>query len=98
MIRVSNLVKSFGDLRAVDDLSFAVGPGEIFGLLGPNGAGKTTTISVLSTLLPADAGSASVCGHDVAAEPGAVRRLIGVALAAGLGLAGEVQRRGGGLG
>ncbi|MBK7702768.1 MAG: ABC transporter ATP-binding protein [bacterium] len=78
MIRVSNLVKSFGDLRAVDDLSFAVGPGEIFGLLGPNGAGKTTTISVLSTLLPADAGSASVCGHDVAAEPGAVRRRIGV--------------------
>ena len=78
MIRVNNLVKSFDDLRAVDDLSFAVGPGEIFGLLGPNGAGKTTTISVLSTLLPADAGSASVCGHDVAAEPGAVRRRIGV--------------------
>ncbi len=78
MIRVEHLHKSFGDVRAVDDLGFAVEEGEIFGLLGPNGAGKTTTLSILSTLLPADAGRVLVCGHDVAREALAVRRCIGV--------------------
>ncbi len=54
---VSGLGKSFGDLQAVDDLSFEVAPGETFGLLGPNGAGKTTTISMICGLLDSDAGS-----------------------------------------
>lgn len=78
MIRVENLEKSFGSVRAVDGVSFTVDPGEIFGLLGPNGAGKTTTISVLATLLRADAGRVTVCGHDPAVDPAAVRRRIGV--------------------
>ncbi|HPF35033.1 MAG TPA: ABC transporter ATP-binding protein [Candidatus Krumholzibacteria bacterium] len=78
MIQVRDLRKNFGDVKAVAGVSFEVGQGEVFGLLGPNGAGKTTTISILSTLLPADGGSARVCGHDVAAESHAVRRRIGV--------------------
>ena len=78
MISVSDLVKRFGTVTAVDGVSFDVGEGEVFGLLGPNGAGKTTTISVLSTLLPADAGRVSVCGHDVARDSVQVRRRIGV--------------------
>ena len=78
MIEVRDLVKKYGSLRAVDGISFAVEKGELFGLLGPNGAGKTTTINVLATLLPADGGRARIGGHDVAADPAAVRRLIGV--------------------
>ncbi|HPF71430.1 MAG TPA: ABC transporter ATP-binding protein, partial [Candidatus Krumholzibacteria bacterium] len=78
MIEVRDLVKKYGSHRAVDGVSFDVARGELFGLLGPNGAGKTTTISVLATLLAADGGKARIGGHDVAAEPAAVRRLIGV--------------------
>lgn len=78
MIKVKNLVKKYGSLRAVDGISFEVGKGELFGLLGPNGAGKTTTISTLATLLPPDGGQASIGGHDVAGNPGQVRRLLGV--------------------
>ncbi len=78
MIKVTELVKSFGTLTAVDGLSFDVREGEIFGLLGPNGAGKTTTISALSTLLPVDSGTIIVCGHDTAREPVQVRRRIGM--------------------
>ena len=78
MIQVKELVKSFGTLTAVDGLSFDVREGEIFGLLGPNGAGKTTTISALSTLLPVDSGTITVCGHDTAREPVQVRRRIGM--------------------
>ena len=78
MIEVQDLVKKYGPLRAVDGISFSVARGELFGLLGPNGAGKTTTISVLATLLPADGGHARIGGHDVAAAPDKVRRLIGV--------------------
>jgi len=78
MIEVRELVKKYGAQRAVDGLSFDVGRGELFGLLGPNGAGKTTTIGVLSTLLRADGGRASIGGHDVATDAAAVRRLIGV--------------------
>jgi ABC-2 type transport system ATP-binding protein len=78
VIEVRDLVKKYGSHRAVDGLDFSVARGELFGLLGPNGAGKTTTISVLATLLPADGGRAVIGGHDVADEPGAVRRLIGV--------------------
>ncbi|MEO0495094.1 MAG: ATP-binding cassette domain-containing protein [Actinomycetota bacterium] len=75
-IEVDGLVKTFGEHRALDGLSFTAAPGEVLGVLGPNGAGKTTAINVLSTLLAPDGGSASVCGHDVAAEPEAVRRSI----------------------
>lgn len=78
MIQVHDLVKKYGSHRAVDGVSFSVEKGELFGLLGPNGAGKTTTISVLATLLPADGGQASIGGHDVAGDPAAVRRLIGI--------------------
>ncbi len=78
MIEVRNLVKKYGAKRAVDDLSFRVERGELFGLLGPNGAGKTTTINVLATLLPSDGGQASIGGHDVSRDAAAVRRLIGV--------------------
>jgi sodium transport system ATP-binding protein len=85
MIEARNLVKEFGRVRAVDDVSFSVQAGEIFGLLGPNGAGKTTTLRILATLLTADSGRASVAGHDVASESEAVRSLIGV-VNGGMGL------------
>ncbi len=68
---------SFGSLRAVDGISFAIGPGEVFGLLGPNGAGKTSTIRVLTTLLRADAGEVRVFGYDVRREAMRVRHHIG---------------------
>jgi ABC-2 type transport system ATP-binding protein len=74
---VDDLVVRFGELEAVGGVSFAVAPGEVFGLLGPNGAGKTTTIRVLTTLLPPTEGRALVAGHDVRAEPLAVRASIG---------------------
>ncbi|GGL43442.1 ATP-binding cassette domain-containing protein [Nocardia jinanensis] len=77
-IEANDLVKVFGTQRAVDGVSLAVPQGSVYGVLGPNGAGKTTTIRMLATLLRPDAGSARVFGHDVVAEPGAVRSLIGV--------------------
>jgi len=78
MIEARDLVKSYGDVRALDGLGFAVAPGTIFGLLGPNGAGKSTTVKVLTTLTRPDGGSATVAGHDVLHDPGKVRRAIGV--------------------
>ncbi|MBW6466346.1 MAG: ATP-binding cassette domain-containing protein, partial [Brevefilum sp.] len=78
ILEVQNLVKKYGDLRAVNGISFSVQEGEIFSLLGPNGAGKTTTISILSTLFAPTAGDAFVCGHSVTKEPMAVKRAIGV--------------------
>jgi ABC-2 type transport system ATP-binding protein len=78
MIEVSELRKSFGDLAAVDGLSFQAQPGEIFGLLGPNGAGKTTTISCLSGLLTPSSGAIRVGGHDVVHDGVAARRVLGV--------------------
>jgi ABC-2 type transport system ATP-binding protein len=77
-IDVDGLTKRFGETTAVDDLSFTVGEGELFGLLGPNGAGKSTLINVLCTLLGPTEGTASVNGHDVRRETGAVRDSIGV--------------------
>src|SRR5438067_2941777 len=79
-IRVENLVKSYGAVRAVDGISFQVEAGQIFGLLGPNGAGKTTTVEILEGLREADGGLAEVLGMDVRAQPTAVQRQIGVAL------------------
>src|SRR4249919_1142573 len=72
------LVKTFGDLRAVDGIDLEVRRGEVFGVLGPNGAGKTTMLKMLATLLPIDGGTAEIFGHDVRREGHVVRQLLGV--------------------
>jgi ABC-2 type transport system ATP-binding protein len=77
VIVVEELRKRYGEVQALDGVSFEVREGEVFGLLGPNGAGKSTTVRVLVTLTHADEGRASVAGHDVRSEPNAVRRAIG---------------------
>ena len=77
-IVVEDIRKRFGDFTAVDGVSFAVQPGEVFGLLGPNGAGKSTLIRMLTTLLPPTSGTAHVAGFDVAKNADGVRRSIGV--------------------
>jgi ABC-2 type transport system ATP-binding protein len=77
-IQVEHIVKKYGDFTAVNDVSFDVKSGEIFGLLGPNGAGKSTLIRMMTTLIPITAGIARIGGHDVAKDPDAVRRTIGV--------------------
>ncbi len=78
MIEVKNLTKKFGDVTAVDDISFSVPKGEIFAFLGPNGAGKSTTIKMLTTLLHATSGSIVLNGHDPAKNPHEVRRSFGI--------------------
>jgi ABC-2 type transport system ATP-binding protein len=78
IIGVEHLVKNYGDLRAVDDVSFSVDQGEIFGLLGPNGAGKTTTINILCTLTKPTSGRASINGFDIVHQQGQVRQCIGL--------------------
>jgi ABC-2 type transport system ATP-binding protein len=78
MIEVEQLRKSYGEFIAVDGVSFAAHPGEIFGLLGPNGAGKTTTIGCISGLLTPTAGHVKVMGHDVVREGTAARANLGV--------------------
>jgi len=78
MIEVENLKKQYGDLVAVDDVTFRSKPGEIFGLLGPNGAGKSTTIGCISGLLRPGAGRIRVMGYDVVTEGPASRRRLGV--------------------
>jgi len=77
-IRVENIVKRFGDFEAVKGISLDVLAGETFGLLGPNGAGKSTLIRMMTTLIPITSGRAWIDGHDVAADPDAVRRCMGV--------------------
>jgi ABC-2 type transport system ATP-binding protein len=80
-IRANGLSRDFkGGTRAVDDLSLAIAPGEIYALLGPNGAGKSTTVLMLTTLLRPTRGSAAVAGHDVRRDSAAVRAAIGVTL------------------
>lgn len=78
MIRVENLTKKFGDFTAVDDVSFDVKKGEVFGLLGPNGAGKSTTLRILSTLARPTKGTASIGGYDIVKSDTEVRKLIGI--------------------
>ena len=78
MIRVDNLVKTFGELRAVDGVSFHVRPGEVFAFLGPNGAGKTTTIQMLTTLLRPTSGTMSLDGLDPVERPLDARRRFGI--------------------
>ncbi len=77
-VEVDRLSKRFGDFTAVDEVSFTIEHGEIFGLLGPNGAGKSTLIRMLTTLLTPSAGRARVAGFDVVEDPNGVRRAIGV--------------------
>ncbi|MBY0375776.1 MAG: ATP-binding cassette domain-containing protein [Bryobacteraceae bacterium] len=82
MIEVENLSRHFTDkkrgvVKAVDEVSFRVKPGEIFGLLGPNGAGKSTTLRIIATLLAPTSGVAKLAGYDVTREPERVRRMIG---------------------
>ncbi len=79
-IETHDLVRSFGDKRAVDGVNLSIPAGEIYGFLGPNGAGKTTTVRMLCTLLRPTSGTALVSGLDVADDPGSVRLNIGVAL------------------
>ncbi|MEW6586289.1 MAG: ATP-binding cassette domain-containing protein [Nitrospirota bacterium] len=78
IIKVEGISKKFGELTAVNNVSFEVNEGDIFGFLGPNGAGKTTTINILCTLLSPTSGRASIAGHDCAKEPSEVRKAIGI--------------------
>ncbi|WP_125574502.1 ATP-binding cassette domain-containing protein [Levilactobacillus huananensis] len=77
-IEISHLTKRFGEKRAVDDISFNVRRGEVFGLLGPNGAGKTTTLRMMTTLLKADSGQVKIFGHDNVKESRLVRSMLGL--------------------
>ena len=77
-LRIQNLTRRFGNLVAVDNLSFDIRQGEVFGLLGPNGAGKTTTLSMLATMLAPTSGSATVNGISIAEDPDGVRKSIGI--------------------
>jgi ABC-2 type transport system ATP-binding protein len=76
MIEVTGLNKRYGAFTAVQDLSFAVRPGEVLGLVGPNGAGKTTTLRCLAGIIPATAGSVRIAGQDLAADPVAAKRAL----------------------
>lgn len=78
IIAVKNLVKKYGELVAVNDISFTVAPGELFGFLGPNGAGKTTTINILCTLSKPTSGQAVINGFDVIRQHNQVRQSIGL--------------------
>ena len=78
MIKVTNLHKSFGDVKAVRGISFEVRDGEITGLLGPNGAGKTTTLRMLYSLLPPDEGEIRIDGLDPTRDAMAIKRTLGV--------------------
>jgi ABC-2 type transport system ATP-binding protein len=80
VIRVSDLRKCYGDVKAVDGVTFEVGKGEVFGMLGPNGAGKTTTIETLEGLRNPDSGKVEVLGLDITRNPQAIKQRIGVQL------------------
>ncbi len=80
MIQVMDLVKRYGETVAVDNISFQVKKGEIFGILGPNGAGKTTTLEMIEALRPIDGGQIMVGGIDVARQPARVKEIIGIQL------------------
>ena len=78
MIRVKNLGKQFGDLKAVDGITFDVENGEIFGFLGPNGAGKTTTIRMLTCIIKPTTGNAWLNGFNIRENPMDIRQMVGV--------------------
>jgi ABC-2 type transport system ATP-binding protein len=92
MIKTDRLTKRYGTLTAVEDVSFEVAPGEVLGFLGPNGAGKTTTMRMLAGFVTPTSGTASVCGHDLATEPLAVKAALGY-LPEGAPLYGEMRVR-----
>ena len=75
-VNAQNLVKQFGNIRALDNLSFTIKQGEIFGLIGPNGAGKTTTLRIVSTLILPTSGSMNIFGLDAVHKAGEVRKII----------------------
>jgi ABC-2 type transport system ATP-binding protein len=75
-VEVKNLVKKYGSIDAVKDISFSINEREIFGLIGPNGAGKTTALRVLSTLLSINSGFVTILGYDLSKQPGEIRKLI----------------------
>jgi len=77
VIEACGLSKRYGDVRAVDDVSFSIGSGEVVGFLGPNGAGKTTTMRMLTGFLPPTDGTAEIAGHDIFAAPLEARRAVG---------------------
>ena len=77
MIEFEHLTKQFGNFTAVNDITFSVAEGAVFGFIGPNGAGKTTTIRIISTILDPTAGSVYVDGHSVVDEPECARAVIG---------------------
>ena len=77
MIKVEGLTKRYGDVTAIEDLSFQVEKGEIVGFLGPNGAGKTTTMRIITGFLPSTDGTVSVAGHDIFEKPMEVKKKIG---------------------
>jgi ABC-2 type transport system ATP-binding protein len=77
MLEIRHLVKYFSAIKAVDDVSFTVPPGEVLGFLGPNGAGKSTTMKMITGFLAPTAGTAVVCGHDILTEPIAAKKCIG---------------------
>ena len=78
VVEVNNLVKAYGDLKAVNEISFSVTRGEVFGMLGPNGAGKTTTVEIIEGLRTADSGTARLLGMDVSKDVRAIKERIGV--------------------
>jgi len=82
IITVKNLVKNYGDFNAVQDISFEVYEGEIFGLLGPNGAGKTTTLEIIETLRDKTSGEITVDGFDIEKDADSIKKRIGVQLQA----------------
>jgi len=86
LLEITNLSKHFGKVVAVDDITFSVPPGEIFGLLGANGAGKTTTLRTLSTMLAPTSGEATVCRCDLARQPAEVRTHVGIMFGGETGL------------
>ncbi|HHW31173.1 MAG TPA: ATP-binding cassette domain-containing protein [Clostridiaceae bacterium] len=77
MIEISNLTKRYGQIKAVNNISFRVEKGEILGFLGPNGAGKSTTMNIITGYIPASEGTVKVCGYDILEEPKEVKKRIG---------------------
>lgn len=77
MIEIKNLVKKYGETKAVDDLTLTIEPGKIYGLLGKNGAGKSTTMNIITGYISATSGSVKICGHDIFKEAEAAKKEIG---------------------